>query len=89
MTLGILLCPLNSSMISVAITKISGNFEVNLPTTTWLISGFYIGTVVCQPLMGRLADLFGPRRIFCAGMILVFISGSIAPFVPSFSLVFD
>ena len=80
---GTMLNPLNSSMIAVALLGLSMDFRVSISTATWLISGFYLGGAVGMPLMGRLADLFGPRRVFSLGLALVGLTGVIAPLAPS------
>jgi MFS family permease len=81
---GTLLNPLNSSMIVVALVLIQSNFRVSMATASWLLSGFALAAAVAQPLMGRLADLFGPRRIFCTGLLLVGVASGLAPLVPAF-----
>ena len=83
--LGTLLNPLNSSMIAVALSRIQADLRVTVGEVTWLISGFLLVAAVGQPLMGRLADLFGPRRVFIAGLALVFVTGLVAPVVPGLS----
>ena len=80
---GTLLNPLNSSMIAVALVPIQGAFRVSVADATWLISGFYLAGAVGQPLMGRLADQFGPRRVFVGGLVLAGLTGAVAPFAPS------
>jgi MFS family permease len=82
--LGTLLNPLNSSMIAVALVTIQRHFGVGVATSTWLLSGFYLSAAVGQPLMGRLVDLFDPRRLFIAGLVLVLLSSIAAPFAPGF-----
>jgi len=82
--LGTLLNPLNSSMIAVALISLHSYFGISVATVTWLVSGFYLAAAVGQPLMGRFADLFGPRRIFCSGMLLVCVTSALAPWVPAF-----
>jgi MFS family permease len=82
--LGTLLNPLNSSMIAVALVRLRDDFDVTLATASWLVSAFYLAAAVGQPLMGRLADLLGARRVFCAGWVLVGLTGALAPFAPSF-----
>jgi MFS family permease len=82
--LGTLLNPLNSSMIAVALVRLRDDFGVTLATVSWLVSAFYIAAAVGQPLMGRLADLLGPRRVFCAGWVLVALTGALAPLTPTF-----
>lgn len=76
--------PLNSSMIAVALDRLQGDFGVSLLTVTWLVNGFYLAAAVGQPLMGRIADRFGPRRTFLAGLVLITVTGLAAPLVPTF-----
>ena len=80
---GTMLNPLNSSMTAVALLGLSMDFRVSIGTATWLISGFYLGGAVRMPLMGRLADLVGPRRVFSLGLALVGLTGVVAPLAPS------
>ncbi len=70
-------------MIAVALVTIAHFFHVGIPTVTWLVSGFYLAAAVGQPLMGRLADLFGPRKVFLLGLLLVLGAGILGPFAPS------
>src|SRR5215813_11692196 len=81
---GTLLNPLNSSMIAVALVLIQAHFEISVATASWLLSGFALAAAVAQPVMGRLADLFGPRRIFCTGLLVVGVASGLAPLAPAF-----
>ena len=81
---GTLLNPLNSSMIAVALMLIQADFSVTVATASWLLSGFALAAAVAQPLMGRFADLFGPRRIFCTGLLFVGVASVLAPLAPAF-----
>jgi MFS family permease len=78
-----LLNPLNSSMIAVALVPIQAAFRTSVADATWLISGFYLAGAVGQPLMGRLADRLGPRRVFVGGLVLAGLTGALAPFAPA------
>jgi MFS family permease len=78
-----LLNPLNSSMIAVALVPIQAAFHATVADATWLISAFYLAGAVGQPLMGRLADQFGPRRMFLIGLAIAGLTGALAPFAPS------
>src|SRR5579864_4201562 len=82
--LGTLLNPLNSSMIAVALVTVHHDFNVDLGTSTWLISGFYLTGAVAQPLMGRIADLIGARRVFIAGLSVAGLVALLAPLSPGF-----
>src|SRR5215831_1080178 len=81
---GTLLNPLNSSMIAVVLELIQTDFRISVATASWLLSGFALAAAVAQPMMGRFADLFGPRRIFCTGLLLVGVASGLAPVAPAF-----
>ncbi|MRG88344.1 MFS transporter [Salinibacillus xinjiangensis] len=82
--LGTLLNPLNSSMISVALTRLQFEFELTFADASWLISIFYLASAVGQPVMGKLSDMFGAKRLFMVGLVLVAVSCLLAPFSPNF-----
>jgi MFS family permease len=84
LALGTSLNPLNSSMIAVALAQLQTDFGVGVATSSWLVSGFYVGAAVGQPLMGRLVDQLGARRLFLAGLLLVLVASALTPFVPGF-----
>lgn len=85
--LGTLVNPLNSSMIAVALIDLEQGLGIGYGAASWLISGFYLAACVGQPLMGRVADRLGPRRVFCAGLAIVCVSGALAPVAPGFGWV--
>ncbi|WP_348788222.1 MFS transporter [Leifsonia sp. NPDC080035] len=84
LSLGTLLNPLNSSMIAVALVPLQHSFRVDVTTVTWVITSFYLASAAGQPLMGRLADRFGPRRLFLFGMLVVALACAVTPFAGSF-----
>jgi predicted MFS family arabinose efflux permease len=85
--LGTLLNPLNSSMIAVALAPIQDDFGAGVVAAAWLISSYYLMGAVAQGVLGRLADQFGPRRLICAGFVVVAAAGALAPLAPSFGWV--
>jgi len=86
LSLGTALNPLNSSMIAVALLVLRKDFHLDVATVTWVITAFYLASAAGQPLMGRLADRFGPRRLFVFGMSVVVVVCALTPFAPSFAL---
>jgi len=82
--LGVLLNPLNSSMISVALTQMQHDFQLTFADASWLISIFYLASAAAQPVMGKLSDMFGAKRLFVSGMLLVVIACLLAPFSPNY-----
>lgn len=81
--LGTTLNPLNSSMIALALVDVSHDFDASLAAAGALIVSFYLVGAVAQPVMGRLADRFGPRRVFVSGLSVVIATSLLAPLAPT------
>jgi MFS family permease len=79
---GTVLQALNSSMIAVALVPIRNDFHAGV-SVNWLVSALYLATAVAAPTMGRLADLFGGRRMFLLGLVFVLVGAVAAPFSPN------
>ena len=86
LSLGTALNPLNSSMIAVALVVLRADFGLDVAAVTWVVTSFYLASAAGQPVMGRLADRFGPRRMFMLGMALVAVTCAVAPLAPNFAL---
>lgn len=82
--LGSLLNPLNTTMISTALVAIGHDFGVGASDTVWLVSVLYLASAVAQPVLGKLADSVGPRRVFLAGLVVVVASGLVGALAPGF-----
>ncbi|MFJ5290085.1 MFS transporter [Streptomyces sp. NPDC088348] len=82
--LGSLLNPLNTTMISTALVSIGHHFGIGASSTVWLVSVLYLASAVAQPVLGRLADSMGPRRVFLAGLAVVAASGLVGAVAPGF-----
>ena len=77
-----MLSALNSGMVAVSLSTLRREFAVDVATVTWVISIFYLTSAVLQPLMGRFADRYGPRRVFATGMVTIMLAGALGPFAP-------
>jgi len=83
MMFGAALNPLNSAIISVALTPISIAFGAPASDVLWLVSALYLTSAIGQPLFGRLVDVFGPRPLSILGAALAIASGVIGVLAPS------
>ncbi|WP_308465355.1 MFS transporter [Rathayibacter soli] len=84
---GTALSALNSGMIAVALATLRRDFTLDLATVTWVITTYYLASAALQPLMGRIADRHGPRRLFTFGMAVIIVTGALTPFAPAFWIV--
>ncbi|MGW6512378.1 MFS transporter [Streptomyces niveus] len=72
---GSVLNPVNSSIIATALVPIAVELHVSVGSTAVLISSLYLASAVAQPTAGKLAEVFGARRIFLSGIVLVLLGG--------------
>jgi len=79
---GTVLQGLNSAMIAVALVPIAIQYGSS-QSIPWLVSSLYIAAAVGAPAGGRLADIFGARRLYLVGLVVVMIASIAGPFVPS------
>lgn len=84
--MGTALNPLNASMIAVALGALRADFAVDVATVTWVITAYFLTSAATQPLMGKLSDKFGPRRVFTAGMAMVSLSCLLGALSPNFGV---
>ena len=81
--LGIILNPLNTTMITVAIPAIQQSFQLSSTNVSWLIASYFIISAIFTPLIGKLSDIYGRKKIFLIGLLLVVVSSILAPLSPN------
>ena len=82
-SLGVILNPLNTTMITVALPAIQKDFELTATDISWLIASYFIISAIFTPLIGKLSDIYGRRFIFLTGLLLVVVSSILAPLSPN------
>jgi MFS family permease len=82
--LGSTLNPINSSMLATGLLGIGLDFHLGPGPSASLISVLYLCSAIAQPTMGKLSTLFGPRRVFQAGILILLVAGIIGTLAPAF-----
>ena len=67
MGLAVLVIANDFTALSVALPAMEAEFRADVTTTQWVINGYALVFGVLIVTGGRLADMFGRRRIFFAG----------------------
>jgi MFS family permease len=80
---GAALNPINSSLIATALVALAAALHITVGATAILISSLYLTSALAQPAAGRLAEEFGPRRVFLAGIVLVLAAGVVGALATS------
>ena len=69
----VFLTALDQTVVVTALPKIITDLDIpaqQLDRAAWIVSGYLLGYVIAMPLMGRVSDMYGRRRIFiiCLGI---------------------
>jgi MFS family permease len=73
--IGSALNPVNSSLIATGLVPIARGLNVPLGQTAVLVTALYLASAIAQPTAGKAAEVFGPRRVFLVGIVLVAVGG--------------
>lgn len=65
---------LNGTMTNVALPRIGEDLRVEQARLGWIVTGYLLMFGVAVPFYGRLADLYGARRLFVYGLALFSVS---------------
>jgi len=75
----VFLTALDQTVVVTALPRIIVDLQIpvtQLDRAAWIISGYLLGYVVAMPLMGRVSDIYGRRRVFIICMC-IFALGSL------------
>jgi EmrB/QacA subfamily drug resistance transporter len=74
--LGAIMAILDTTVVSVALTKFQEVFNASPATVAWTMTGYTLALATVVPLTGWAADRFGTKRLYLAS-ILLFVLGSV------------
>jgi len=73
--IGAALNSVNTSMIATALVPIATGLHVSVGQTVSLVTALYLASAIAQPTAGKVAEVFGARRVFLVGIVLVVLGG--------------
>jgi EmrB/QacA subfamily drug resistance transporter len=82
-TIASFLTPFMGSSVNVALPVIAKELAVNAILLSWITTSFLLTSAMFAVPFGRIADIYGMKRIFILGMILFTISSFLASLSPS------
>ena len=59
---------------------IAAGVHVSIGQTAVLVTALYLASAIAQPTAGKVAEVFGPRRVFLVGIVLVLAGGLLGGF---------
>ena len=74
------------SMLIPSLPTIANDFNVNTATVSWVLTAYLISGVIANPIIGKLGDIYGKKRILVYVMIIYTIAVTLNGFAPNFGL---
>src|SRR5690625_3338766 len=74
--IGVFMAAFVNGIISVALTKINSSFDVTATAGSWGITLYALGLAVTTPIVGKLADRYGRKKLYLIE-IAIFTIGSL------------
>src|SRR5690625_2671042 len=75
--IGVFMAALDNGIISAALTTINASFGVSAMAGTWGITLYTLGLAIMTPIVGKLSDRYGRKKLFLIE-IIIFTLGSLA-----------
>lgn len=73
--LTIIMATLDASIVNIALPVIRADFNVGITIVEWVVIAYMLTIVSLLMISGRLADIYGQKKIYIAG-IIIFVVGS-------------
>ncbi|MDD7964361.1 MFS transporter [Actinomycetospora lemnae] len=77
---------LANSMVLVLVPEIGRDFAASPGGLAWVVTAFSLSFAVATPLYGRIADVFGVRRVFAVGLAIFIVGSVLAGLAPAIGL---
>ncbi|WP_234430694.1 MFS transporter, partial [Streptomyces sp. NRRL F-4489] len=74
---------LDSFALNAVLPVLRGGLPGGAGVVPWVVSGYLLAAGSLMPVAGRLADLYGRRRMLCAGAVLFGVSAALCAVAPS------
>jgi EmrB/QacA subfamily drug resistance transporter len=69
-TVGALLASIQGSALLIALPNILTELQASFLTVMWVLIGYLLITTVLTPVIGRLADIWGRKRLYNSGFVM-------------------
>jgi EmrB/QacA subfamily drug resistance transporter len=80
---GLFMIMLDNTVVNVALKSIQDDLKVSTASLEWVVNAYFLTFAVLMLTGGKLADWFGRRRIFIAGLVVFTLSSLACGLAPS------
>jgi EmrB/QacA subfamily drug resistance transporter len=81
--LALIMSAIDATIVAVSLPAILKDLHTNLAYLGWTITGYQFSQTIIMPIVGKLSDEWGRKRIFLAAVIIFTLSSLAAGFAPN------
>ena len=82
-SLALLMSAIDSSIVTVSLPTILSDLNTNLAQVAWVITGYSFSMCIVMPIVGKLSDQWGRKRLFMIAVVIFTVSSLAAGFAPN------
>src|SRR4030042_3861334 len=82
-SIGVYMSTLDASVVNLSLPTIIQSLNTNLKMVAWVVTAYLIVITGCLLLIGRLADLWGQRRVYLFGFLIFTVGSALCGFSPT------
>ncbi|MEZ0284672.1 MAG: MFS transporter, partial [Thermoleophilia bacterium] len=83
---GMMLSVVNVSIVNIALPEMAHDLGVDVPSISWVVTGFLVTQATLLAIAGRAGDLYGRRRIFVIGVVVLSLASVLCAVAPTLPL---
>jgi EmrB/QacA subfamily drug resistance transporter len=80
MCLGFFMILLDTTIVNIAIPDMSTSLDATLDDVLWIVNAYVLVFAVLLITAGRLGDLYGPKKLFLAGLVVFTVASAVCGF---------
>lgn len=82
-TIASFIMPFTGSSVNIALPAIAQEFAANAILLSWITTAFFLASAMFAIPLGRIADIYGMKKVFTYGMIIFTVASFLATLAPS------
>src|SRR5512145_296182 len=75
--------PFDGSAVNIALPTIGAEFHMNAIALSWVATAYLLSSAVCLVPFGKIADIYGRKKVFLYGIAIFSLASMLMTMVPS------
>ncbi len=71
------------SLVVPVLTTVQHELHTSQDTVTWVLTAYLLSAAIMTPILGRIGDMFGKKRVFVATLVALAVGSLLAALAPS------